>query len=192
MTSPPGCQHGLPRNLVGNIASTFGSFLKWGYPQIIYFKRKFQYKNNPFWVTPIHGNPHVWQICPLPMKIMKPFLRPGKCFGCPPLEAEDHIAGLHQHTASFFDDMCYVLSAGAAYVLAIFQPSHAMAAMAATRTDRPCGHSWMGPGRMISIPEINQICRSVTAEGLRDGHDLQEILWSCQSSQVLLETPVAG
>ena len=43
---------------------------------------------------------------------------------------------------------------------------------------RPCGHSWMAPGQMIPVypvTEIIQICDS----GLRDGHDLQEILRSC-------------
>ena len=36
-----------------------GGFLKWGYPQILYFKAVFQYKNRPLLGTPINGDPHL-------------------------------------------------------------------------------------------------------------------------------------
>lgn len=58
------------------------------------------------------------------MNIMNPFLvRARKFSEGPPLEAEDHIARLHHHIASFFYDMRYVLAGDYAdAVLAVFQP----------------------------------------------------------------------
>ena len=38
---------------------SYGGFLKWGYPQIIYLKRILQYKPSSYWGTPSFGNPHM-------------------------------------------------------------------------------------------------------------------------------------
>ena len=35
----------------------YGGFLKWGYPQIIYFKDIFHYKPSSYWVPPFMENP---------------------------------------------------------------------------------------------------------------------------------------
>ena len=42
----------------------YGGFLKWGYPQVIWFDAIFHYiyeiLNHPFQIMTIYGNPHIW------------------------------------------------------------------------------------------------------------------------------------
>jgi hypothetical protein len=39
------------------LKALFGGFLKWKYPQIIYFNKIFHYKPSSYWGPPIYGNP---------------------------------------------------------------------------------------------------------------------------------------